>query len=196
VDASIALCTVLAHQKKAAAAFGRHSAIAAGVVQRYAVPFLECGVSVIFVLDGTGHPFKVASTVRREERSRAERDWRELQALLDRPQGDISAEEAAGIRSEVRRFPMFEVLLDSLGPMQYGLPEQPACQLTSEERMLLSRWMTKRAGDATSIEPGMITELRAAAERVTEELAAYAARGNLPALTVTVLQAAREVLLR
>jgi hypothetical protein len=80
--------------------------------------------------------------------------------------------------------------------MEYGLPEQPSSQLTPEERMLLSRWMAKRAGDATSIEPGMITELRAAAERVTEELAAYAARGNLSALTVTVLQAAREVLFR
>lgn len=100
VDASIALCTLLALHKKEAATFGRHAAIAGGVLQRYAVPFLECGFSVIFVLDGQSHEHKVAF-VRREQKELSERCWRELQAVLDRPAADISVNEANEIRAAV-----------------------------------------------------------------------------------------------
>jgi hypothetical protein len=65
------------------------------------VPFLECGFSVIFVLDGLSHEHKVASTVRREQKELSERCWRELQAVLDRPAADISVNEANEIRAAV-----------------------------------------------------------------------------------------------
>jgi hypothetical protein len=52
--------------------------------------------------------------------------------------------------------------------------------------------MMAYAADTVAIEPGMKAELRAAAERVTAELAKKAA-GKSAAPSVTVLQAAREV---